>query len=129
VPTRTIRADPLAIGESLNRPGPLFDLLLTFSLFDLLSQPAAQSLARSSRALIKPGGALITSGYGLGVPRGETALALGFLGVRVNLWDEGDWRSLLQRASFDVSAIRFERRPPAAIALLAPRGDAPVPPL
>jgi SAM-dependent methyltransferase len=123
---RFVKADPLTVGENINRPRPPFDLLVTFSLFDMLPTPAALGLARNCHTLVKPGGALITSGYLPDVPRGENALALGFLGARVNYWDESAWRNLLQRASFDCSAIRFERRPPAALALLAPRGETPV---
>ncbi len=123
---RFIRADPLTVGENINRPRPPFDLLVTFSLFDMLPPSAALGLARNCQAMVKPGGALITSGYLPEVPRGENALALGFLGARVNYWDEAAWLNLLQRASFDCSAIHFERRPPAALALLAPRGEIPV---
>jgi SAM-dependent methyltransferase len=114
-----VLADPLTLGESLNRPRVPFDLVVTFSLFDLLPANEALSFLRNCNSLLKPGGALITSGYLPLVPRGERALALGLLGARVNHWDEGDWRSLLCKASFDCETIRFDRCAPAAITLLA----------
>jgi SAM-dependent methyltransferase len=118
---RFVRADPLTLGENPNRPREPFDFVLTFSLFDLLPPTTALRLARNCSGLLKPDGALITTGYLPSVPRGEKALALGLLGARVNFWDEPSWRNLLRRASFDSVATRFERRSPAAIALSAPR--------
>jgi hypothetical protein len=100
-----------------------FDILLTFSLFDLLPPAVALSLARNCSTLLKPGGALITTGYLPSVPRGEKALALGLLGAQVNYWDEGDWQALLSRALFTRENIRFDHRAPAAITLLALKAE------
>lgn len=122
-PPRFVRADPLTLGESLNRPRPPFDLILTFSLFDLLSNRAALSFARSCHTLLKPDGALVTSGYSPLVPRGERALALALLGAQVNFRDEIEWRTLLRSASFVADSIRFEHREPAAIAFCAFRDE------
>jgi SAM-dependent methyltransferase len=121
LPPRFVRADPLTLSDSLNRPHQPFDLVVTFSQFDVLPLPAALTFARGAYLMLAPGGALAASGYSPDVPRGERALALGLLGARVNCWAEADWSKLLGQAAFDRESARFQRRPPAALAILAQR--------
>jgi len=120
--TTFIRADPVKLWDGLNRPVGAFDMVSSLSLFDLLPRPTVLGLVKNCSGSLKPGGALLTSGYQSSVPRGERVLAFAMLKAQVNCWDEAAWQPLLAAARFDLAQSHFDWRQPAGLVIHAIKG-------